>query len=260
MIPKVMIVEDEPLTSKGILRTLQKWNAHEYEYILAYNGKEALAQLEQGGFVLIITDIRMPLMNGIELLKEIERLELSAVSIVLSGHSDFDYVRSALVSGAVDYVLKPINPAQLLEAVERGLMSQREKQRDMLGRKIVQDEGEWLDTWNRGTGNSSVLQAIKYIEKHLGEPIGIQNVATVVHLNPNYFSSLFKDETGLTFSDFLTRRRILESKRMLAQTDWKIYLIAEKVGYQTSKYFTKVFHELEGMTPKQYRSTLREDE
>ena len=50
MIPKVLIVEDEPLTSKGILRTLQKWNPHEYEYITVYNGQEAAALLQTDGY------------------------------------------------------------------------------------------------------------------------------------------------------------------------------------------------------------------
>ncbi|MFD1177363.1 response regulator [Paenibacillus puldeungensis] len=259
MIRKVLIVEDEPLTSKGILRTLQKWNPHEYEYVTAANGEEALTFLRSGGYVLIITDIRMPVMNGIELLEEVQRSGIKVAAIVLSGHSDFDYVRSALVNGAADYVLKPISPGQLVEAVERGLASQMEKQKDLLGRKIVQNEGEWLEKWDRGTGNASILNAIEFIEKHLGESIGIQDVASAVHLNPNYFSSLFKEETGLTFSDFLAKRRILEGKRLLAQTDLKIYAIAEKVGYQTAKYFTKVFHDLEGITPKEYRCSLRDD-
>ncbi|NWL88947.1 MULTISPECIES: response regulator transcription factor [unclassified Paenibacillus] len=259
MIPKVLIVEDEPLTSKGILRTLQKWNPHEYEYITVYNGQEAAALLQTDGYVLIITDIRMPVMNGIELLEEVKRAELKVATIVLSAHSDFEYVRSALVLGAVDYVLKPIDPRQLVEAVERGLASQQERKKDLLGRRIVQDEGEWLEKWSCGTRNTVVLSAIEFIEDHLGETIGIQDVAAEVHLNPNYFSSLFKEETGLTFSDFVTKRRILEGKRMLAQTDLKIYMIAEKVGYQTSKYFTKVFHDLEGITPKQYRASIRED-
>lgn len=259
MIRKVLIVEDEPLTSKGILRTLQKWNPYEYEYVTASNGQEALALLRSGGYVLVITDIRMPVMNGIELLEEVRRSGIKVTAIVLSGHSDFEYVRSALVHGAVDYVLKPINPEQLVVAVERGLAYQLERQKDRLGRKFVQTEGEWLEKWDCGTGNTSILNAIEFIEGHLAEPIGIQNVAAAVHLNPNYFSTLFKEETGLTFSDFLAKRRILEGKRLLAQTDLKVYEIAEKVGYQTAKYFTKVFHDQEGVTPREYRADLCAD-
>ncbi|WP_256592999.1 helix-turn-helix transcriptional regulator, partial [Pseudomonas sp. 2822-15] len=71
----------------------------------------------------------------------------------------------------------------------------------------------------------------------------------MVHLNASYFSVLFKEQTGLTFSEYLTRRRMQVAKKLLFSTDLPIGVIAEKVGYQTAKYFIKLFKELEGHTP-----------
>ena len=101
-----------------------------------------------------------------------------------------------------------------------------------------------------------VQEALKYVDQHLQESVSLKEVAEVLHLNSSYFSVLFKEQTGLTFSEYLTRRRVQRAKEPLAGTSSPVAEIAEKVGYQTAKYFVKVFRDLEEVSPSQYRHSV----
>lgn len=106
----------------------------------------------------------------------------------------------------------------------------------------------------------SVRQAVLYVEEHLQEPLGMSEVAGHIHLNPSYFSALFKEQTGFTFSEYVTRSRIQKAKELLLQTRLTIADISEQIGYQTSKYFIKLFKDYEGISPNQYRKQANENE
>src|SRR5690625_560656 len=95
-----------------------------------------------------------------------------------------------------------------------------------------------------------------YVEDNFNADISLKGIAEIVHLNASYLSSLFKEELNMTFSEYLTRRRIQEAKRLLMQTDLTINEIAEKVGYQTAKYFIKIFKQYENTTPNSYRKSM----
>lgn len=113
---KVMVIDDEPIVAKG-LQKLVPWQEHGFEYIgSANNGQEALVLIEQLQPDLMIVDCKMPVMDGITLIQEIERRELPIKSIILSGHDEFSYAQQALKHGASDYFLKPPDLERLLEA------------------------------------------------------------------------------------------------------------------------------------------------
>ncbi len=96
-------------------------------------------------------------------------------------------------------------------------------------------------------------KAISFISQHYSEPISLNYVANEVHLNPAYFSTLFKKEIGLSFKEYLNHVRIEESKRLLANSNFSIIDIAIAVGFEDQSYFSKVFKKYTGMTPKQFR-------
>lgn len=98
-----------------------------------------------------------------------------------------------------------------------------------------------------------VKKAIQYISKKFAEPLTLEEVANHVHLNPAYFSTLFKQSTGSNFKEYLNMVRIEESKRLLSNTDYSLIDIAIAVGYEDQSYFSKVFKKYTGLTPKQYR-------
>ena len=81
----------------------------------------------------------------------------------------------------------------------------------------------------------------------------LEEVANHVHLNPAYFSSLFKQSTGSSFKEYLNMVRIEESKRLLANTDYSVIDIAVASGFGDQSYFCRVFKKYTGLTPRQYR-------
>ena len=106
--------------------------------------------------------------------------------------------------------------------------------------------------------SSPIGEAMAYIQAHLGEPITMRELADSLHLNSSYFSVLFKEQVGLNFSEYLMRKRVQRAKELLVQTVLPISEIAERVGYQTDKYFIKVFKSLEGISPSKYRHMVNE--
>ncbi|MGO4371790.1 AraC family transcriptional regulator, partial [Paenibacillus sp. MCAF20] len=107
---------------------------------------------------------------------------------------------------------------------------------------------------------SQVQEAIQFLDNHLHEPISMRDIADHLHMNASYFSVLFKEQTGLTFSEYLTRKRVQRAKELLSGTRQTIAEISDQVGYQTAKYFVKVFRSIEGMSPGQYRKSVAHSE
>lgn len=102
--------------------------------------------------------------------------------------------------------------------------------------------------------NSELIKkAIRYISKHFADPITLEEIASMVHLNPAYFSTVFKQSTGSSFKEYLNMVRVEESKRLLSNTDYSLIDIAIATGFENQSYFSKVFKKYTGLTPKQYR-------
>ena len=102
--------------------------------------------------------------------------------------------------------------------------------------------------------NYTIKRAINYIREHYMESISLEEIATNLDITPEYLSTLFNKEMDINFSVFLKEFRISHAKRLLKGTDRKIYEIAEAVGYHDSKYFMRVFKEVQGISPKEYRT------
>ena len=104
---------------------------------------------------------------------------------------------------------------------------------------------------------SIVLNGIKYMESNYQNDITLADLARAIHVSPNYFSKLFKDETEVNFSDWLNKLRIEKSLELLRRNDLKIYEIANLVGYTDYKYYSAIFKKITGLTPKQYKDGQR---
>ncbi|OBR66878.1 hypothetical protein A7K91_16735 [Paenibacillus oryzae] len=116
---KALIVDDEYLVRAGLSQTVD-WEDYGIQIIgEACNGKEGLEMALQLKPEIIVTDIRMPHMNGLELLQAIREHQLDCVKVVLSGYDEFQYVQEALRLGASHYLLKPVNIDELLETLQR---------------------------------------------------------------------------------------------------------------------------------------------
>ncbi|WP_248925842.1 response regulator transcription factor [Paenibacillus hamazuiensis] len=105
-------------------------------------------------------------------------------------------------------------------------------------------------------GGDLVERAIAYIEKHYMEDIGIGQIAGELNVTPNYLSSLFHKKTGCTFVKYLTRLRMYKAKELLAETGLQVQQVAEKVGYYSSRHFTKLFKDTNGVYPSDFKKNL----
>jgi two-component system response regulator YesN len=110
---------------------------------------------------------------------------------------------------------------------------------------------------NNGQGGQLIAKAQKYIDERFTEELTLQSMADFIHVSKSYFSILFKKKTGQTFIDYLINLRIREAKRLLCQTEDKIYEVAEGAGFKDVKYFSKLFKKLTGLKPVEYRNKNR---
>ena len=104
-----------------------------------------------------------------------------------------------------------------------------------------------------GIGNYTINRTLEYIRNHYKEGISLEKAAEVLNITPEYLSMLFKREMGMNFSVFLKEFRISHAKRLLKETDMKIYEVAQECGYSNSNYFARIFKEVTGVSPAEYR-------
>jgi len=116
----------------------------------------------------------------------------------------------------------------------------------------------YIDSKNISKTKSIISRAVEYIKDNFAKDISIDEIAEYIGISNNYFSLLFKQEMGVNFVDFLTSYRIEMAKKLLANKEFKVYEIGEKVGYSNSKYFSQVFKKITGMSPADYRNFILE--
>ncbi|MBE1554540.1 response regulator transcription factor [Sporosarcina limicola] len=235
----VLLVDDEKVIRKGIKKLLEDVITGYKVMWEASNGCEALeiANIEVPD--LVITDIRMPEMNGIDFISYFKKRHPLVSVIVISGHDDFIYVREALKLGVKDYLLKPISRSDLASILQN----------------INNEYANSDDVINPGESiNISKIKDI--IRKNLEKEITLNFISNTLNLHPNYISQLFKRKTNIKLSEYIMQQRIDKSKELLTQTQLKIYDIAHLVGYVNSKHFSVVFKKVVGKTPYQYRQGI----
>lgn len=254
----ILIVDDEPRTRQGLKRTLDKWAEGAHEIFTAPNGEEAFEFMKKQKVNILITDILMPEITGLQLLKRMKEENISPVIITISAYSEFSYAQEALRLGVINYLLKPISKSSLIEAVEEAIGVVDKQARAGIIEKVVDDKLINANQQQNAAVKEPVREAMEYINRHLKNELTLKEVAEHVHLNPSYFSVLFKDHAKLTFSEYITRRRVQRAKELLISTKLPVTDIAEEAGYKTAKYFIKIFRELEGMTPSSYRKNNNE--
>ena len=234
---KVFIVDDEKIIRKGISSILQQ-HIPSLEIIgEAADGAEALEKISANVPDIVITDVKMPNMDGVELTKELHRQHPSTKIIVLSGYDDYNYVRQSMKNGALDYLLKPIDKHEFLSLINL----------------LVRNESESKEQ-PKIDANELISNAKNYIRKHYSDDITMTQVADYVHLNPSYFSKLFRTKTGLTFSVYLTDVRIRQAKQLLLNPNIKIYEVCEEVGFSDSVTFNRSFKRVVGVSPSEFRN------
>ncbi len=254
---KVLIVDDEKYVRMGIKNDTD-WALIGCEVVgEASNGVEALALADEVRPDLVVSDIRMPKMDGIELAQKLLEKYPGAKVIFLTAYNEFEYARQAIRIGVSDYLLKPFQDGELEASIQRLLhlhpsvpASTKELEENLIPlRKKEEVENRYVQT------------AIGYIEEHYSAPdFSIGTLAESMGVSEGHISRLFKSETDVSINNYLTKFRIRKAMDYLKDVQVKVYEVAEKVGYQDIAYFSNTFKKLVGMNPSDYQTKgLSED-
>ena len=247
---KVLVVEDEEMIRKGIVLAVD-WAALDCVVVgEAANGVQALEAVERYAPSLIITDLKMPVMDGLEMLRQLRERGNNAFVIILTAYDSFAYAQTALRLGAVDFLLKPFHDGELEQAVTR--LKQRMDRAGQGGEKGPAPLP--LPELKKGDKSKYVLEAMAYIGEHYHEPnIGVAAIAQHLGISEGHLSHTFKKETDYTLLNYLTRYRIHRAMELLRDCRLKVYEVAEQVGYRDIAYFSATFKKLVGMSPSEYQ-------
>lgn len=245
---KVVICDDERIIREG-LKQLIPWRDYHFDTIYtAKDGVEALSLIRQYQPQLVITDIRMPRKNGVDLLNDIEHLNCNV--IILSSYDDFEYMKAGIQHQVLDYLLKPIDHEQLeaiLEKLVQSLLNQRPPSDD--GNIIFHDAFNAL--LKMDYDDYYVNQIISQIKRHYQSKVTVVDLIHNINVSESYAMRTFKKHVGITIVDYLNRYRIMQSLELLNQ-HYKHYEIAERIGFSEYKLFSYHFKKYLHMSPSDY--------
>jgi len=361
---KVILVDDEALIRDAISKNVP-WEETGFELVgVSENGREALKLIEECRPDLVLTDIFMPVMDGLALSAHIQQHYPDIKVVIISGYDDFEYAKKAIKYEVVDYIIKPITSYELVEELKmirtkidstklfedqkvvysQVSVSPKEDRQDKFIRQIdnlilaiklesladiekevsniftslrqsgrerkqllvvvqnlaltilitleinapehigdydkeglilrlteqkhfsdvekiflnfCQELAKRIDDMRGGDNQKQAIMAMDYIEKnYMDVDISLNKVCEYLCVSTSYFSVIFKNATGETFIEALTRVRMKKAKELLESTNMKNYEIATAVGYQDPHYFSSTFKKHVLMTPTEYAKQL----
>lgn len=238
----LLMVDDDIYCTEGVKLAIN-WKEIGVDHIYtAQSMEQAIKILEAKWIDILISDIEMPKGSGFDLLRWVEGMKYKPVIIILTSHARFNYAKRAIEFQCLDYLLKPVSKEKLLEVGMRCVKKVRNN-----SKKSPEYDAECMSG-----------KIAKYINEHIGSDLTRENIAAELFLSPDYMSRIFRQETGVQLSEYITNIRMEEAKELLTETSMPINEVAFQVGYSNIAYFSKVFRIKNSLTPAQYRNKIRE--
>lgn len=248
-----MIVDDEIVVVRAMKRRIQ-WDDLGIGRVLeAHSMKQAMALFSKEPVDILLCDIEMPEGTGLELFEWVKGYFPYVECIYVTCHPDFEYIRSAMKLGSFDYILKPIDYEELHDILKKAIA--RSDANSLFKKHIHEKTLQQLSEGTvPGENTSGIIEHIKnYVKEHLSEEINMEDIARVVHLNPQYMVRLFKKQEGISILEYITDERISLASVLLRETEDTIYQVADQVGYANYSYFSRVYKKMTGKTPQEYK-------
>ena len=241
---RFILVEDDFHIRNGLGRFFP-WNTLGFHLVESFeNGKKALDYLKVNKVDVVLTDIRMPVMDGLTLARELKKISPETQVIFLTAYRSFDYAREALDCGVRNYIVKSTKYDDLLIIFT-------EIKKDLDGKKASCVKKSELPP-EHAVDNRIIRKILSAIDADLPH-VSLQHLADFVQMNPVYLSRLFKEKTGINFSDYLLKKKMETAALLLKETDYSIYEISELTGYSNDKNFSRAFKKFYGVPPANYR-------
>lgn len=233
---RMAIIDDERHITDHVRRIIEERFVGLFEIMVSSDAETVVEALKRYEIPIIISDIRMPKMNGIDFMKYVHENYPSTKFLLLSAYPNFEYVYEANRYG-VKYLLKVEDDSVILQTIA-----------DMLSTNRRAEDAE-----ETGANDRLMQFLTEYIDKHYNTDLSLETLAQIVHFNPSYLSRIFKQFAGENIFEYVKRVRMRESKTLLEETDFKVAEISEMVGYKSANYFCYVFKTSCGCSPQAYR-------
>lgn len=253
----LLIADDELLIRQG-LQSLDWASLGINEVYTVRNGLEARDLLLSVSIDLLITDIKMPGMSGLELAAMIQEKSLDTAVVLLTGFSEFEYARAAMRSGVYEYLLKPLRPKEILQTMSRVIHTQEQKryQEQIVRHQQEQpgaDEHDMLNQVKRRFPQVSQVmgEMLQEMVQSYNQSLSIGEIADRFHFSRNYLSKLFRKETGCSYTDILTAIRLTQAARQLLEGK-RVSTVSEQTGFHDQRYFSQVFKKVFTCMPKEF--------
>lgn len=259
---RLLIADDEKLEREALAELVQRRFEREVVLEMAENGRKAADTAVLWGADLILMDIEMPGMSGLDAARAVLAQRPSCRVIFVTAYSLFQYAHEAVHLGACDYLLKPVDPDELEASVRRAIRQiETERKLEELASARPQPEPteseEEADAAPEEGENSQTALVMAHVRRYLEDnymfDLSLDSVGEILHISPAYLSAQFKKYQKMNFLDCLTELRINAAKELLADPFRSSAEVASMVGYEDASYFARAFKKRTGMTPTQYR-------
>ena len=247
---KYVVAEDERLIRKNLIKKISSLNLPLVNCGEAANGAEAIELITQTCPHIVITDIRMPECDGLELVKYISENHPGIKTMILSGYDDFSYAQTAIRYSVSDYLLKPVVLDDLAHSLQKLIISLNEEFENL----------ESYDVRSQSLNQTEIADLmVKYLQENFSHELSMQGLADKFGFTTEYLGKIFKKNTGETPQKYLTKLRMNEAKRLLLSSpEMEIQKIGELVGYKNAFYFSRAFKNYTGVHPTEFRTLTQE--
>ncbi len=234
----VYVIDDEAFILNEIVNNV-RWLDNGFEVIgSSQHPSVALKEIEELKPDVVFTDLKMPTMTGIEMIKELKENGAVFECVILSAFASFEDSREFFRMSGFDYLLKPMQEQEVQIVLER--LSKKLSKKE---RYIVRD----VDNIN-----PSFSSLIEYVENNFEKKHTLESLSKQFGLNANYICNLFSKHYLITLTRFVTRLRMKHAINLMLQSDMPYKEIAISCGYSDYYYFCKVFKDYYGDSPSAY--------
>ena len=231
---RVLIVEDNPIERLALEKLFRMSYPTEFSTVgLASDGHSAELQLEKSSWNLVMLDVNLPDVNGVDFIDRVNALRPDARIVMVTAYSDYEYLRQSIRKNVFDYILKPYSIGTF---------------RECIGRFISQ---YWENSENYGS--LSVAQRVyQYIEENYARQISLQEIADALDMDKSYIGRAFRKEFGCAIVEYLIRFRMDKAEGLILH-GMNVSEAASAVGFSDPAYFGRCFKRIKGYPPKDAR-------
>lgn len=259
---KIIIVDDEYLI-RNLIRNCIDWDEIDVEIVgEASNANECLSLIEKNKPDIVLTDINMPLTNGLDMSQHILEKHPETKIIIITGYDKFEYAKTSIRLGVSDLILKPIDDEELKLSVLR-VKEKIEKEKLAIDevksiKETIGDLTDIIELEKREDDKCININEIKkYIIKNISnKDLSLKSVAQHFYMNSSYLSRVFKDKTNENFGEYIIKTKMKVALKMLENPNIKAYEIAKGIGFDDPNYFSNWFKKYSGLSIKDYRSNM----